>query len=146
MRGKQGVALRHSCPVSAVNQPSEPTIGYPGHTVSVETLTFRSLTVVSDNEVDLTFDADDGDTVTFRFAVSETANRLAVTNGPPAFAQEYRQVPGPAIPTWPEQLALAALHARREPLPAGRQLDRLKAEVAEQIERRWNALHDATSD
>jgi hypothetical protein len=109
-----------------------------GETDLVESLTFRSLTVVSDNEVDLIFDVDDGDAVRFRFTVDDSAG-LPVTNGPPEFQRAYRMVPGPGFPMWFEQAALAAWRAHREPLPAGRRLEQLNADVQEELERRWNA-------
>ena len=104
----------------------------------VESLIFRSLTVVSDHEVDLVFDADDGSTVAYRFTVDDSAG-FPVVNAPPDFSRAYRMVPGPAFPRWFEQAAMAAFRAHREPLPAGRRLEQLVIEVREQLRRRWDA-------
>jgi hypothetical protein len=99
-------------------------------------LRLRSLTVVSDSEVDIVFESDDGSTVTHRFTVEE-AGPVLVTNGDRGFNERYRRVPGPITPVWPEQLAAAAWRARREPLPAGRALADLAGETDAKLTQAW---------
>jgi len=92
-------------------------------------LTFRSLTVLSPDEVAITLVDDAGEEVTFLF----TGDQTGVT-GEPAWDGHYRLVPGPSLPLWPERLAAAALRAVREPLPDAETLALLTAQAS----KTWN--------
>jgi hypothetical protein len=65
--------------------------------------------------------------------------RRHLKGGEEAFDGRYRLVPGPALPLWPERLAVAALKAVREPLPDAEALSRLQEQVREELERRWRS-------
>jgi hypothetical protein len=101
-------------------------------------LTFRSLTVLSPVMVAITLVDDAGEEVTFRFTGDDSGG-IWCANGEEAFDDRYRLVPGPALPLWPERLALAALKAVREPLPDAEALSRLQEQVREDLERRWRS-------
>jgi hypothetical protein len=92
--------------------------------------------MLSPDEVAITLADDVGDEVTFRFSVTD-AHGIWVANGEAAFSEQYRLVPGPSLPMWPERLALAALQAVREPLPDAEELAFLTAQVREELARRW---------
>jgi len=100
--------------------------------------TLRSLTVLSPHEVAITLVDDAGDEVTFRFSAAE-ARGILVVSGEAAFSDRYRQVPGPALPMWPEKLAYAALKAVREPFPDDEAVALLTAQVREEVASRWRA-------
>jgi len=106
----------------------------------VERLTFRALSFVSESEVDLVLDADDGTPVTWRFVRAEHGG-IGVINGPEEFASKYRQVPGPSFPDWPEALVRAAFAARREPLPAGVSAQKMTDEARARITKDWDEQH-----
>jgi hypothetical protein len=117
----------------------------------VEWLTFRSLTFVSDSEVDMTFDADDGGEVTYRFTVApvylDKADRVInVVNGDKEYSWLYSRIPGSETPAWPMQLVHRALAARAEPLPAGQELERRRHENAEARRREWARNHPPVVD
>ena len=97
-------------------------------------LTLRSLTVLSPDEVAITLVDDVGDEVTYRFTLMQ-AGKIWVIQGEPAF-ERYRLVPGPSSPMWPEQLAMAALRAVREPLPDVEELALLTTQAREELARR----------
>jgi hypothetical protein len=104
---------------------------------AMQRLTLRGLSLVSDHEVDLFMEADDGSTVTWRFT-REERDGIAVVNGPTEFSETYRQVPGPPFPLWPERLVGAAIAAQREPFPAGDAAQRAIEEARADVARRWN--------
>jgi hypothetical protein len=100
-------------------------------------LTLRSLTVLSPDEVALTVADDAGVEVTFRFTGAQIDGRIVGASGELEFCARYRCVPGPALPMWPEQLAIAALRAVRDPLPDAGTAAVLNAQVREELARRW---------
>jgi hypothetical protein len=100
-------------------------------------LTLRSLTILSDKEVALVFIDSAGEELTYRFTSTDT-EQIEVVNGEDSFSSQYRQVPGPATPMWPERLASQALQAYQDPLPAGETLERLLTECHEESHRRWH--------
>jgi hypothetical protein len=99
-------------------------------------LTLRSLTVLSPDEVAITLADDAGAEVTFRFT-GDQAHGIWVASGEPAFNARYRCTPGPALPLWPERLAIAALRAVREPLPDAGTAALLNARFREELDRKW---------
>ncbi|TDD38146.1 hypothetical protein E1287_06240 [Actinomadura sp. KC06] len=101
-------------------------------------LTLRSLTILSDNEVAMVFIDSAGEEMTYRFTSTDT-DQIKVINGEDSFSSQYRQVPGPATPMWPERLASQALQAYQDPLPAGETLERLRTECHEELHRRWHS-------
>lgn len=101
----------------------------------------RSLTVVSDTQVALTFEDERGQAVTYRFETEIVRGGIGVTNGEDAFASVYRRVPGPAFPLWPERLAAAVLAARGEPLPAIESAERMSEQFRRSLIERWEAEH-----
>ena len=111
-----------------------PGAAFPRDTSSMQ-LTLRSLTVLSPEEVAITLADDAGTEATFRFTV-EQVQGIWVASGEPAFDARYRCVPGPALPMWPEQLAIAALQAVRQPLPDAEAAAPLNAQVREELHRR----------
>jgi hypothetical protein len=105
-------------------------------------LTLRSLTFISENEIALVFDPDPpGEPVTVQFTIHQT-RVVDVVSGSPEFSRRYRAVPGPALPDWPEQLVGAAWRARQEPLPDGAELDELIEDVRRQLTDAWEQSHD----
>lgn len=70
----------------------------------------KSLTVVTENDIDITFVGDDGTTVTHRFTFkpSGLGEGSVILNGDAEFLRLYRRVPGPSAPMWPEKLAFLA--------------------------------------
>jgi hypothetical protein len=107
----------------------------------MESLTFRGLVFVSDTEVDLMLDADDGSTVTWRFTRTEHGG-IGVINGPVEFTETYRQTPGPSFAEWPEPLVQAALSARRQPFPGGASAQMAIDEARVENARRGNESRD----
>lgn len=93
------------------------------------------LRVVAADAVDMSFVDGDGTEVTYRFTASYGAG-LMVVSGEREFNARYRQVPGPALPMWPEKLAATAIAAQLEPLPTGADLDALTAEVRRELSER----------
>jgi hypothetical protein len=104
-------------------------------------LTFRSLTVLSPDEVAITLVDDAGAGVTFWFT-GDDPNGIWGAIGEEAFDGRFRLVPGPSLPLWPERLAVAALKAVREPLPDAETLALLTAQGLEDLERRWQAYSE----
>lgn len=98
-------------------------------------MAFRSSTVLSQNEVELTFDGDDGTTVTHRFTIHTRDDGLTVTSADTTFAKSYTMV---GLGQWAYQLALDAWTARHNPLPAGRRLDEIHQEAVAERKRRWD--------
>lgn len=98
-------------------------------------LTLRSLTVLSPDEVAITLADDTGTEATFRFTVKE-ADGIRIASGEPEFNARYRCTPGPALPLWPERLAIAASLAVREPLPDAETAAALNAQIREDLNRR----------
>ncbi|NUO58471.1 MAG: hypothetical protein HOV71_15855 [Hamadaea sp.] len=86
---------------------------------------FTGLRVLSDTQVEMYFEGDDGTPVTHVFSsesVTVGESTLRVVNGDHEYGMSYRcYTVGPA---WPENLAAAAWQAAREPLIAGTALAR----------------------
>ncbi|WP_412515785.1 hypothetical protein K8Z49_29440 [Actinomadura madurae] len=98
-------------------------------------LTFKSLTILSDHEVAITFTDSAGEEITYRFTATE--GPIRTISGEDAFGDQYRLTPGPATPMWPERLVAKALDAYQDPLPAGETLEQLRLECREELDRRW---------
>lgn len=101
-------------------------------------LSLRSLTVLSDTLVALTFEDGHGEQVIFRFETTVHGG-ITVTNGDDAFNRLYRCVPGPAFPRWPESLVATVLQAHHEPLPKGETLAQITDEYRRGVGERWEA-------
>lgn len=103
-------------------------------------LALKSLTVLSDTVVAVTFEDGDSGEVTFRFEAEERGG-ITVVNGEDAFTQRYRRIPGPAFAIWPERLVAGVLAARREPLPYGAGLERMTEQCRRELAERWEHMH-----
>jgi hypothetical protein len=105
-------------------------------------LVLRSLTVLSDTTVAVTFEDDAGAEVTFRFEAQEVGpDALTVINGESAFTDLYRRTGSPITPQWPEGLVHQVLAARQEPLPYGAELERLTEQVRQEKAEHWKRGH-----
>ncbi|WP_144123029.1 hypothetical protein [Catellatospora sichuanensis] len=110
----------------------------------MESMSFKALRVVSDTDVELIFEGDDGTQVVHTFnmlPVPQLGQGGAVVNGDDDFQQKYRNLISPDTPRWPETLAAEAWRAASQPFPAGQTLERLTEEVRAARKAAWDARH-----
>ena len=94
-------------------------------------MSFKALRIVSESEVEITFEGDDGTPAVHVFTLQTVGpgpgalEGLLGINGDDDFTKKYRGVPGPHLPMWPEQLVGHAHRAALQALPAGETLRRL---------------------
>ena len=114
----------------------------------MESMSLHSLTVISQDEIEIIFVGDDGVLISHRFYFSseglqdQRIDELQGVNGDAEFQSKYRRVPGPITPLWPERLAHAARNALKSPLPAGRALEGLREEVLNKLTEDFNARRE----
>ncbi len=114
-------------------------------------LKLHSLSVISEDDIDITFVSEDGELVTHRFSFrpgrgNEPDNGLYAVLGDPDFAAKYRRSDSPnTVPRWPEKLAVAARNTLQEPLPAGETLERMRTQIVEAVHQRFHESRDNTA-
>lgn len=108
-------------------------------------LRLHGLSFDSDDEVRLTFVADDGSAEAFVFTIN-TQHGIDVVSASREFRSLYRQVPGPYLSMWPEKLAIEAWKARNDPLPSGAALAELVTEARQEVERRCQEAQRPSND
>ncbi len=108
----------------------------------VKRLTFRGLSFVSESEVDLVLDADDGTTVSWRFTRTEHRG-IGIINGPEGFAATYRASAEAVLPGVAGAARPTCLRCASGTVPGRRSRPDAIEESRAEVARRWNEAHEA---